>query len=133
MLEEIRNIKSEKENLQKFGITIAVIFLIIAGLLFWKEKLFFQIFLTIGIVFCVIGLAIPVILKPIYWIWIIFTAVLAWVMIRVILSLMFYIIITPIGGVLRLCGIQFLGLKKNHSQQSYWNMRKSETFKKTYE
>ena len=50
MLEEIKNIKSEKRDLRKFGITIGIILLIITGFLFWKEKESFQIFLAIGII-----------------------------------------------------------------------------------
>ena len=49
MLEEIKNIKSEKSDLRNFGIIVGIILLIISGFLFWKEKESFQIFLAIGI------------------------------------------------------------------------------------
>ena len=134
MIEEIKNIKSEKSDLRKFGITIGIILLIITGFLFWKEKESFQIFLTFGVVLCVLGVVIPVILKPIYWIWMIFATILGWAMTRVILGLLYFIIITPIGLILRLFGKQFLELKWNHSHQSYWNMRTTELLsKKNYE
>ena len=123
MLEEIKNIKSEKSDLRKFGITIGVILLIIAGFLFWKEKESFQILLTFGVTLCILGIAIPFILKPIYWVWMIFATILGWIMTRVILSLLFYIIITPIGLALRLIGKQVLELRWNKSKQSYWNYR----------
>ena len=123
MLEEIKNIKSEKSDLRKFGITIGVILLIIAGFLFWKEKESFQILLTFGVAIYVLGFAIPVALKPIYWIWMIFATILGWVMTRVILSLLFYTIITPIGLILRLFGKQFLELKWNSNNSTYWNYR----------
>jgi len=97
MLEEIKNIKSEKKDLRKFGITIGIILLIITGFLFWKEKESFQILLTFGVAFCILGITIPFILKPIYWVWMVFATILGWIMTRVILSFLFYIIITPIG------------------------------------
>ena len=130
MLEEIKNIKSEKSDLRKFGITIGVILLIIAGFLFWKEKESFQILLTFGITFCILGIAIPIILKPIYWVWMIFATILGWIMTRVILSLLFYIIITPIGLILRFFGKQFLELRWDKSKESYWNYRTNEHLKK---
>ena len=134
MLEEIKNIKSEKSDLRKFGITIGVILLIIAGFLFWKEKESFQILLTFGVTFCILGIAIPFILKPIYWLWMIFAIILGWIMTRIILSLLFYIIFTTIGLISRLFGKQFLELKWDRSQNSYWNMRTVEPFnKKNYE
>ena len=123
MLEELRNIKSEKSDIRKFGITIGIILMIIAGFLFWKEKETFQIFLSIGSVLCVFGLAIPVVLKPIYWIWMFFSTILGWVMTRVILSLLFYAGLTPIGLISRLFGKQFLELRWDKSKESYWNLR----------
>jgi hypothetical protein len=130
MLEEIKNIKSEKSDVRKFGITIGVILLIIAGFLFWKEKESFQILLTFGITFCILGIAIPFILKPIYWVWMIFATILGWIMTRVILSLLFYIIFTPIGLILRFFGKQFLELRWDKSKQSYWHFKTNEHLKK---
>jgi len=130
MLEEIKNIKSEKSDFRKFGITIGVILLIIAGFLFWKEKESFQILLTFGVIFFFLGIAIPFILKPIYWVWMIFATILGWIMTRVILSLLFYIIFTPIGLILRFFGKQFLELRWDKSKESYWNFRTNEHLKK---
>ena len=123
MLEEIKNIKSEKSDMRKFGIAIGVILLVIAGFLFWKEKESFQIILTVGTILFVLGILVPAILKPIYWIWMIFATILGWIMTRVILSLLFYIIITPIGLIPRFFGKQFLELKWDKSKESYWNYR----------
>ena len=130
MLEEIKNIKSERSDLRKFGITIGVILLIIAGFLFWKEKESFQILLTFGLTLCILGIAIPFILKPIYWVWMIFATILGWIMTRVILSLLFYIIFTPIGLIPRFFGKQFLELRWDKSKESYWNFRTNEHLKK---
>ena len=123
MLEELRNIKSEKSDIRKFGITIGIILMIIAGFLFWKEKESYQIFLTVGTILFVLGILVPAILKPIYWIWMVFATILGWIMTRVILSLLFYIIITPIGLILRLFGKQFIELKWDKSNSTYWNYR----------
>ena len=130
MLEEIKNIKSEKSDLRKFGITIGVILLIIAGFLFWKEKESFQILLTFGVTLCILGIVIPFILKPIYWVWMIFATILGWIMTRVILSLLFYIIVTPIGLISRLFGKQFVELRWDKSNDSYWNFISNEYLKK---
>ena len=123
MIEEIKNIKSEKSDFRKFGITVGIILIIVVGFLFWKEKESFQILLTAGVVLLILGLTIPVILKPIYWVWMVFATILGWLMTRVILTLLFYVILSPIGLIARLLGKQFLDLKLNHLQQSYWSMR----------
>ena len=120
MIEEIKNIKSEKSDLRKFGITIGVILLVIAGFLFWKEKESFQIFLAIGITLLLTSIALPSVLKPVYWIWMIFAIILGWFMTRVILSLLFYVVFTSIGLTLRFFGKQFLELRWDKSKKSYW-------------
>ena len=125
-IEEIKNIKSEKSDLRNFGIIVGIILLIISGYLFWKEKESFQIFLAIGITLFLTSITIPVILKPVYLIWMIFATILGWTMTRVILSLLFYFIITPIGLTLRFFGKQFLELRWDKSQDSYWNFRTNE-------
>ena len=130
MLEEIKNIKSEKSDLQKFGITIGVILLIIAGFLFWKEKESFQILFTFGVTLFILGIAIPFILKPIYWIWMIFATILGWIMTRVILSLLFYVIFTLIGLILRSFGKQFIELNWDKTDSTYWNYRSGGVFEK---
>ena len=130
MLEEIKNIKSEKSDLRNFGIIIGIILLIISGFLFWKEKESYQIFLALGITLFFTAIAIPVVLKPVYWIWMIFAIILGWFMTRLILSLLFYIIFTSIGLTLRFLGKQFLELRWDKSKESYWNFRTNEHLKK---
>ena len=134
MLEEIKNIKSEKSDLRNFGITVGIILLIISGFLFWKEKESFQIFLAIGITLFFTAIAIPVVLKPVYWIWMIFAIILGWFMTRLILSLLFYVVFTSIGLTLRFFGKKFLELQWDTSKESYWNFRTNEHLQhKNYE
>ena len=126
MLEEIKNIKSEKSDLRNFGIIVGIILLIISGFLFWNEKETFQIFLVIGITLLLTAIAKPPFLKPVYWIWMIFAIILGWIMTRVILSLLFYVVFTSIGLTLRFFGKQFLELRWDKSKESYWNFRTNE-------
>ena len=123
MLEEIKNITSKKSDLRKFAITVGLILLIIGGLLFWKEKYSFQPILIIGIILLASGLAVPTILKPVYWVWMVFATILGWVMTRVILSVVFFLVFTPIGLISRIFGKQFLELNWDTSRNTYWDSR----------
>ena len=116
MLEEINNIKTRKKDLRSFGITIGIILLILAGLLFYNENESSQIFLYIAGISIISGLLLPIILKPIYIVWMVFAVILGWIMTRVILSLLFYIIMTPIGVVMRILGNDLLGLNKSNKE-----------------
>tara|TARA_B100002052_G_C15417914_1_gene391439 strand:- start:13 stop:426 length:414 start_codon:yes stop_codon:yes gene_type:complete len=125
MLEEIINIKSSSKDLRSFGITFSIISLIIASFLYFSNALeLFKIFTYIGLVFIVLGYIIPIALKPLYFVWMIIAIVLGWVMTRVILSIVFYLVITPIGIITRILGEDFLSLK-NSETKSYWNNRDS--------
>ena len=130
MLEEIKNIKSKKSDLRKFGTTIGIILMVISGLLHWEGKESYQILLTMGIVLFGLGVVMPVLLKPIYWIWMIFATILGWFMTRVILSLLYYGTMTPISLVSRLFGKQFLELKWNKKDSTYWNYSSKNIFEK---
>jgi len=125
MFDEIKNIKSTKKELKSFGLTIGIIFLVIGGFLFFKEKDFYQIFIYFAGGLIGFGYLIPIILKPIYIIWMVFAVILGWIMNRVILMLLFYILITPIGILARVFGKDFLELNKP-DKYTYWNYRNSD-------
>ena len=132
MFEEINNIKTDKKSLKSFGVTIGIILLAIAITLFVKNNLFLKSLGIISFVFLILGIIAPIMLKPFYLIWMIFAMILGWIMTRVILSLIFYFIVTPIGIIARLLGEDFLALKKVNSD-SYWNIRDSvEELKQDY-
>ena len=122
MFEEIKNIKTGKKELKSFGLTIGIIILVIAVYLFYKNNQSYQSVLYVTLFFIGSSLIIPAILKPPYLIWMTFAILLGWVMTRIILSILFYSIITVIGFLAKIFGEDFLNLKiSNHD--SYWNLR----------
>lgn len=123
MIEEIKNIKSGNRDIRKFGITIGLFLFVIAGFLYWRGKESFDILLILGTALFGLGLLLPMILKPVYWLWMVLSIVLGWIMTRVILSLLFYLVITPIGLISRIFGHSFLDLQWDRSKTSYWNYR----------
>ena len=133
MLEEIKNIKSEKNDIRKFGLIIGAVLIAIVMLLIWKEKQSYDILMIFGVVLCVTSLILPVILKPFYFVWMTFAVILGWIMTRVILSLVFYGIITPIGLFSRLVGKEFLNLKLNKKENTYWKYRNNDRLITDYE
>ena len=124
MIEEIKNIPNSNKDIKSFGITIGIILFIISGLLMYYNKDSYQIIAIIASTFIGLGLISPIFLKPIYFVWMTFAAILGWVMTRVILSIVFYLILTPIGLITKILGEDFLDLKKRESD-SHWNYRNS--------
>ena len=126
MLEEIKNIKISKKELRSFGYTIGIILLIVSGILFHYGNYLYQNLTIIASLFLGLGVVAPLLLKPIYLVWMTFAVILGWIMTRVILSLVFFLILTPIGLITKLLGEDFLKLKKIKSN-TYWNSLDSST------
>lgn len=130
LLDEIKNIKGDKKELKKFGLTFAVVFIILGSLFWWRGKNYYFYCFIFSSVFLITSLLLPLLLKPIYKLWMTLALVLGYVMTRVILSVLFYFILTPVGLIARLLGNQFLDLKIDKSKESYWNYRKTKPFNK---
>jgi len=121
--EEIKNIKEDKNTLRKFGLTVGTILLLVCIVLYLTGKSSSVVFGGIGILLVLFGLILPNILKPLNKIWMSLAVILGWFMSRVILFILYYVIITPIGIFLKLIGKDFLKLKINKSSKSYWEKR----------
>jgi len=131
LIEEIKNIKSGKSELRKFGITIGIVLGLLAGLLWWKEKDYYATFIILSTAFILIGLLLPILLKPIQKAWMTLAIVLGWLMTRVILCVLFYVVFTFIGLIAKIFGKQFLDLRMDNPKKSYWIYRKPKEFKKS--
>jgi hypothetical protein len=125
MLDDIKNIKSSQGDLRKFGLTLGVFFLLIGLLWFWKARHGYIYFFSLAVFFLVFAFLAPRLLKPIQKIWMIVALLMGWVMTRVILSVVFYFVMTPIGFIARLMGKKFLDVKNHNGYESYWLIRKS--------
>ena len=132
--EEIKNIRSSKSELRKFGIAMGIVFGLLGGLLLWRAKDSYPYFLFLSFLFMVPGLFIPQILKPIYTVWMSFAIIMGWFMTRMIVTTLFYLIFTPIGFMARSFGKDFFPRQFDQNSQSYWILKKKRTFdKKRYE
>ena len=74
----------------------------------------------LGAALTVLGLTTPVVLKPVYRVWMALAVVLGFVMTRVILTVVYYLVMTPIGLVMRLLGKDPLDRRPDPGAASYW-------------
>ena len=123
MIEEFKNIKTDKKSIRDFGLLIGCILLVIAGFLVFKGRDINLIIISLGLSIIASGFIVPFILKPFYLLWMFFAVVLGWFMTRLILGLVFYSIVSVIGISARLLGKEFLELKKSLGNNSYWNYK----------
>ena len=120
MFDELKTIKSGKKELREFGLTIGIILVILGAVALWRGKEIYPYFLTIGALFIILGLMLPGILKPLQKIWMGFSVIVGFFMSRLILCILFYVAITPIGLIMRLFGKDLLEQKIDKARDSYW-------------
>jgi hypothetical protein len=66
-------------------------------------------------------------LKPVFVAFSYLGSWMGWVMTRLILSILFYLVFTPIGMLSRLFGKRFLNLRLNNQVSTYWVSRQDES------
>jgi multisubunit Na+/H+ antiporter MnhG subunit len=121
--EEIKNIKEDKTTLRKFGLTVGAVLLLVGIVLYLTDKSSSVVFGGAGVLLILFGLILPNILKPLNKVWMTLAVILGWFMSRLILFILFYIVITPIGFFLRIAGKDFLNLRTDKNSDSYWEKR----------
>lgn len=93
------------KELRNFGLIVGGIFLII-GIwpLVWRGEGMRLWALGLGAVLVPLGLLIPAVLAPVFKVWMKVGHMLGWINTRIILGILFYGLITPMGVVMRLFG-----------------------------
>jgi len=107
-------------ELRRFGLLMAVPLMIIGALLVWKERFLGPYVIVLAALFLITGLVTPKLLKPVERIWMAFARVLSVIMTHVLLTLTFFLVITPVGIVLRLIGRDVLQRRFEPEKRSYW-------------
>ena len=115
-------------QLRRFGLTISG-GLVLLGLLSWfrGHTTVPVLFWTIAAVLFLLALIFPRLLLPIEKAWMGLALVLAWVNTRIILTFLFYAILTPIGMVMRLFRDP-LDRRLHDGRVSYWVQKEPKPF-----
>ena len=108
---------------RSFGIVFFVVFLLIAlyPLTYGGEVRIWS--LIISIIFLILGLLNSKILAPLNKIWFKFGILLGKIVSPLIMGIIFFLVVTPIGFIMRLLGKDLLNLKYKKNK-SYWIEKK---------
>ena len=108
---------------RSFGIVFFVVFLIVAiyplinnaNLRIWS--------LVISLIFLILGLINSKFLTPLNKLWFKFGLLLGKLISPIIMGIIFFFVVTPIGLIMKIFGKDILNLKKNNAK-SYWIEKK---------
>lgn len=111
------------KQLRTFGLVLALFLGGIGLVQFFKGHIphNYWFWATGGLVL-VVSQAIPKLIKPLYHIALFLGHILGWINTRLILGLIYYLIFTPIGLVMRILGKDPLHRKFDKQATSYWHI-----------
>ena len=127
--EDIKQLKTGERDLRKFGLVVGGVLAALGLLFLWRHPGRSLYFLIPGGVLLLLGAVLPRALRWTYIAWMSAAFVLGFVMAHVILTVFFYLIITPMGLVAKITGKDFLSLKLDRTAKSYWLPREQKARK----
>ena len=104
---------------RSFGVVFSVVFLLIALYPIINDENPRYWALLISIIFAILGLANSYLLSPLNRIWFKFGLFLGKIISPLVMGVIFFFVVTPIGLIMRMLGNDVLNLKQNKNK-SYW-------------
>ncbi|HEY6204728.1 MAG TPA: SxtJ family membrane protein [Chthoniobacterales bacterium] len=120
--EEFTRVDRSPKALRRFGFILGTMSILL-GLLFLLRHRSGLPFLLIGALLIILGVVTPKRLKYFHAVWIAFSLLIGWIMSRVILTLVFFLVVTPIGLLQRLVSRPGVDLRFRTGASSYWQSR----------
>jgi len=117
----VESLNPDKQELRKFGLIFAGMFILIFGLLLpwiWDKPSPAWAWI-VAAVFITTALLAPVALGPVYKVWMKIGLVLGWINTRIILGLVFFVIFAPVALLIKLLGKDMLKQRLDASATSY--------------
>jgi hypothetical protein len=118
-----RELVSEGSSDRSFGLVFTAFFALVGVWPLVHKRPLRPWALFVSAAFLLVALALPRVLHPLNLLWTRFGRLLSKVTNPIITGLMFYVIFTPAGLLLRLFGKDLLRLKYDRSAPSYWIRR----------
>jgi len=116
----------QRKDLRNFAFVMAVAALLLSGVLWYTYRTEgMQIAWMVAGGFVVVGLVLPTLLKPLFFVWMALARLLSIVNTHLLLALIFYTLFTLIGGVMRIVRYDPLDRKRSSGQATYWHRRET--------
>jgi len=113
--------KDRKKAVREFGMVMAVVALLVAARLLWLVNSASLIALAIALFFLVGAWFLPSMIAPLEVWWMKLAEVLSKIMTVVLMTLLFFLVITPIGLALKIFKKKLLDLQPDPKLDSYWH------------
>lgn len=120
---DLQQLSITPRDLRKFGLVVGGVFSLLGGWFLFRHKPAWPYFLAPGVPLVLLGLLNPCSLKRVYLAWMALAFMLGLVVSTVVLTLFYFLVLTPIALLGRLCGKDFLSEKLDPCAKSYFLVR----------
>jgi carbamoyltransferase len=131
--DELQTLDQSPRALRRFGVTVGIALLVLGALLRFNNRKAGGALLPIGTLLLLAGAFLPAVLRYVHKPWMVFALLLGRIMNGIILTILFFLVITPIGLIQRLCGKRPLEVRFRSSESSYWQARPKPSAAADYE
>lgn len=108
---------------KNFGFSFGIALAVLGALRWFFDKPHYLVFYIVSLVILLLALTFPIVLKPLFVFFNWLATVIGWIITTLVLILLFYLVITPIGLIMRARRKDFMGNKR---KDSYWNIIKKQ-------
>ena len=123
LIEELKYIDKSDKAVRKTGLSVGIVLLLVSLILWWTGKAIFIFFLAGGALLLIFTFTAVRVLRPFHKWWMTFALVMGFFMSRVILTLLFYLIVTPVGLIAKIFSKKFMHLSFDKTATTYWEKR----------
>jgi len=121
--DELKHIDNSDSAVKKTGLTVGVVLILISLLLWWLGKSSFMYFSISGGLFVILSFITIPVLRPFHRLWMTLALLMGFVMSRIILTILFYLVLTPIGLIAKIFSKKFMPLGFDKNAATYWEKR----------
>ena len=120
---ELQQLTKTPRELRKFGLLVGGVFALLGAWFLFRHKSYWPFLLTPGALLILFGLLAPRLLKGVYVAWMALAFFLGLVVSTLILTLCYFLLITPLAFLGRIVRKDFLSVKLDPAAASYWLRR----------
>lgn len=114
----------DRKELRNFGLSLGAVCLLWTGILWWRGQTGpIPYLLGASPVLVLLALVAPIVLWPLHKVWMPAAKGLARALTWLLLAIVFYVVFTPYGVIMKLAGKDPLDRKIDKSRNSYWIRR----------
>lgn len=128
------NWNPSRKDLRIFSLLLIVFGAVVGGWLWSRnpDGTFGKALLGVGVGLGGLGVCLPSLMRPVYVVWMALAFPIGWTVSHAMMAATFYLVMTPIGLIMRLCGRDPMQRRIDRNAKSYWISKPANRDVKSY-